>query len=233
MVRLRSVSGVVAVAAVMAVTLGVMPASAAKVKTHLIVELTGAPVTDVSLDVGDPDVTLTTHLDDNCLSAFEHANDKTYGVAVKVDATSVATAAPGTGYSGQDCNSVQSWTIHAVANGDTTVYFDPVVTDNGQGLQNQMAGARVQVHVGTGGIVNPPGFELPAAPAIANAHVPHGSDLAGQCKDAYDGAKNWHGLLIHDVAKWARDNHYNRLKHTFTPNDWNTLVITEVDSLCS
>lgn len=224
-----------AVTALAAGLLAAGPANAAQVKTHVIVELNGSPVSSVSLNVGDPDITLTTQMDDHCLSAFEHANNKTFGIAPSVDAASVATLGPALGYSGLTCSSpAQTWTVHAVANGDTTLHFDPVVTDNGNGLQNQMAGASVQVHVGTGGIVNPPGHERPAAPAVANAHVPHGSTLATTCQNThFAGAKNWHGQLIKDVAHWARDNGYNKTKNTYADDVWITMVTSYVDSLCN
>lgn len=230
--KLRGIA-TVGVALGTAVSLAALPASAAKVKTYIVVEQNGSAVTDVNMNVGDPDVVLVTHLDDNCLSAFEHANDKTYGVARTVDAPSVATVSPSTPYTGQDCNDTQSWTVHAVANGDTTVHFDPVVTENGNGLQQQVGGTSVQVHVGTGGIVNPPGFKRPAAPAIANAHLrPHSAD-ADACKAHYDGANNWRGQVDKAVARWAHENGYNKLKHTFDETYWNNLVMTEVDDLCS
>jgi hypothetical protein len=210
------------------------PASAAQVKTHVVVELNGSSVTSISMNVGDPDVTLMTHMDGKCLSAVEHAQNKSFGIAPSDDNSAVATLAPSLGYSGLECTSPpQSWTVHAVANGDATLRFDPVVTDNGSGLQKQMAGTSVQVHVGQGGIPNPPGHENPAAPAVTNAHVPHGSALADTCKAHYSGAKNWHGRLIKDVAHWARDNGYNKTKDTYSDIAWSNLVTGYVDSLCN
>jgi len=224
-----------ALAAVASVVLLAQPASAAKVKTHVVVELNGSPVSSISMNVGDPDITLTTHMDGNCLSAFEHANNKTFGIAPSDDAPSVATLAPSLGYSGLTCNSAdQSWTVHAVANGDATLHWLPVVTDNGNGLQNQMGGASVTVHVGSGGIVNPPGHGRPAAPAVANAHVPHGSAWADKCQAHYSGAKNWHGRLIKDIAHWARDEHLNKTKDSYATDDlWAAFVEAHVDALCN
>ena len=164
----------------------------------------------------------------------EHAQNKSFGIAPSDDNSAVATLAPSLGYSGLECTSpAQSWTVHAVANGDATLRFDTVVTDNGGGLQNQMAGTSVQVHVGEGGIPNPPGSTNPAAPAVANAHVPHGSAWADTCKAHYSGAKNWHGLLIKAVAHWARDNGYNKTKDTYSDTAWSILAIGFVDSLCN
>jgi hypothetical protein len=238
MKRHRSVAISMVIAAAGAGLLVAAPASAAQIKTHIIVDLNGSPVSSISMTVGGADVTLTTHMDGKCLSAFAHANDKTFGIAPSVDAPSVATLAPSLGYPGLTCESTsQSWNVHAVGNGDTTLRFAPVAnnngTDNGTGLQKQMAGASVQVHVGTGGVDNPPGHGLPAAPAVTNSHVPKGSALADACKAHYSDAKNWHGLLIKEIAKWARDNHYNRLKHTYSEAAWMTLVTTKVDSVCN
>lgn len=223
-----------ALAAVSTGVLTAVPAAASQVKTHVVVELNGTSVSSISMNVGDPDVTLTTHMDGKCLSAVEHAQNKTFGIAPSDDNSAVATLAPSLGYSGLSCESQpQSWTVHAVANGDATLRFDPVVTDNGSGLQNQMAGTSVQVHVGQGGIPNPPGSTNPAAPAVANAHVPHGSPQAATCQAHYSGAKNWHGRLIKDVAHWARDNGYNKTKDTYSDTAWSALVIGYVDSVCN
>ena len=214
------------------------PASAAQVKTHVVVEKVGTAVSSLNLTVGDV-VQLTTHMDGKCLSAVAHAKDKSFGIAPSVDAPSVASLTPTLGYAGLNCDSPdQTWTVTALSNGDTTLYWTPVVTDNspennnGTGLQGQMGGAAVQVHVGTGGTENPPGHGFPAAPAVANSHVPRGSDLAGACKTHYSDAKNWHGLLIKEIAKWARDGHYNKLKHTYNEADWLALVTGKVDAVC-
>lgn len=226
----------VAATALAAGLLGAGTASAAQVKTHVVVDLNGSPVSSISFNtVSDPPITLTTTMDGHCLSAFEHANNKTFGIAPSIDAPAVASVSPTLGYSGLTCTSLpQTWTVTPLAVGDSTLHFDPVVTDNSNGLQNQMAGASVQVHVGTGGIVNPPGFANPAAPAVANAHVPHGSTLADTCKNVhYAGAKNWHGLLIKDVAHWARDNGYNKTKNNYSQTDWDNLVTGFVDTLCN
>lgn len=222
-----------ALAALTTSVLTALPAAAGQVKTHVVVELDGTSVSAITMTAGDT-VTLLTHMDGRCLKAVEHAQNKSFGIAPSDDNSAVATLAPSLGYSGLECDSpAQSWTVHAVTNGDATLRFDPVVSDNVNGLQNQMAGTSVQVHVGQGGIPDPSGHANPAAPAVANAHVPHGSTLAGTCKDHYSGARNWHGRLIKDVAHWARVNGYNKTKDTYSDIAWSNLVTGYVDSVCN
>jgi hypothetical protein len=219
------------------VALSASPALAARVKTHLVVEQSGVDVTSqtIQLDNVNTDTDLTTHLEQGtCLKVFENASDKTYGVTATPDKAGVVEIQT-PNYSGQDCDShsVQTWHLHAVGGGTITLQFDPVTTQTG--LQNQMGPAHVTVEVtgfdnGDDGD-NPPGHKRPAAPAVANVHAPHGSDVAAKCQAHYGGAKNWRGLFMRDITKWARANDLNKLKKTFSSDDaWATFVDTHVDT---
>lgn len=226
---------VVAVGAT-AVALTASPALAARVKSHLVVEQAGVDITGstITLSQSSPDTDVTTHLDGRCSKVFENAADKTFGVTATPDASNVQVQTPN--YSGQKCDSTQTWHLHAVGgNGFVTIQFDPVTTETG--LQNQMGPAQITVEVtgfGDGNGDNPPGHKRPAAPAVANVHVPPGSDLADQCKAHYGGVHNWRGLFMKDIITWSRANHLNKVKQTYSSDDaWAQFVDEHVDGLCT
>jgi len=221
----------VAVATATAGVFAAGAASAAQVKTHVTVS-PGGPFT--LTNPGSLTQIVTVGLDSNCLNAL--GNGQTFGIAASTDNSAVATVSPAS-FSGLQCGQTHDFTITGVGDGGATIHFDAVAKP---GLQKQTAGQSANVTVTGFGTVNPPpnpgGHSRPGAPAVANAYI--SSDVqAAACKTAYDGAKNWHGRLIRDVAHWAAENHLGKAKNDTTrfptDNDWITYVQTEVNTLCS
>ena len=226
----------IALGTLASVALVATPASA-KVKTHMIISHAGTPVTaTIELTNVNNTYVVDATMDDDCVQAFQGHN-QSFGIAVGNDLPAVATVDPTSVAGGLQCDDSQSFTIHAVGDGTTTLRFDPVT--NAPGLQNQMAGQSVTVHVTGFGTVDPPedppGHHRPAAPAVANAYVVHGSSKAESCQDAYGGVKSWHGKLLHEIAQWARDEKkLGNGKQTFPSDDaWISFVQDKVDELCS
>jgi len=222
--------------AVVASAAGVAPAAfAAQVKTHIVVTQNGAAATSPITLVSPNSVsaTVTVGLDGNCLEAFGHDNNQTFGIAAVSDNAAVATVAPDS-WPGLHCGQTHDFVITGHSDGSATISFDAVANT---GLQKQTAGKSFTVNVSGFGTPNPTpnpeGHGKPAPPAVANAHVPHGSALADTCKAHYAGAKNWHGLLIRDIAKWARDNKLNQNKDSYSDNDWLAMITAHVDALCA
>jgi hypothetical protein len=207
------------------------PAFAAQVKTHVTVSPSGA---FTLTSPGSLTQVVTVGLDSNCLNAFGHG--QSFGIAASTDNPAVATVSPAS-FPGLQCGGTHDFMISDVGDGRATIHFDAVATP---GLQKQIAGQSVGVTVSGFGTVNPPpnpdGHSRPGAPAVANAYV--GSDpQKPACMDAYGGAHNWHGRLIHDVARWAATNHLGKAKNDIgqypTDNLWIIHVQDKVDTLCS
>ena len=228
--RRFATAGIAAVA--VGAGLAAVPASAAQVKTHVTVSPSGPfTLTNPSSLIQ----IVTVGLDSNCLSALGHG--QTFGIAASTDNGAVATVSPAS-FGGLQCGQTHDFTITGVGDGGATIRFDAVAKP---GLQKQTAGQSVNVTVTGFGTVNPPpnpdGHERPAAPAVTNAYVKSDSAEADACKAAYDGAKNWHGRLIRDVAKWAASNHLGKAKNDETrfptDNDWIVYVQAQVNLFCS
>ena len=231
MIQRRFAAAGVAAVALAAGLSAAAPASAGQVKTHVTVSPSG-PFT--LTNPGSLTQIVTVGLDGNCLTAL--GTGQSFGIAASTDNAAVATVSP-TSWPGLQCGQTHDFTITGVGDGGATVRFDAVAKP---GLQKQTAGQSVGVTVTGFGTVNPPpdpeGHSRPAAPAVANAYISDDAQAA-KCQAAYDGAKNWHGRLIRDVAKWAAENHLGKAKNDLqqypTDNDWIVHVRTQVDVFCS
>lgn len=220
----------IAIATVGATVLAAGPALAGQghVKTFVAVDPPGPFLFD---GVSGPTTQLVTvGLDPvSCLQPF--SGGQSYTIVAKSDNTDVATV-PTAPSAALQCGQSTTVTITGVGNGGATIEFDAVSTP---GLQGQIKNAQVQVtgqHFTTDGGPNPDGHAKPAAPAVANGLLRADPDQAGTCQTHY-GTHNWHGQLIHAVAKWAAQHHYGKLKNSMGEDEWMTLVENEVISLCS
>lgn len=225
----RLVAAVLAATATIAAgVLSAAPASAAKVKTFVVVTPPG-PFAFDGLS-GPTTQNVQVGLDEqSCLHAF--TGGQSYTIAAKSDNSAVATVSPSV--SGVlNCGDTAPFTITGVGNGGATIQFDAV---SSPGLQSQVTNAHVSVtaqHFGTTPVPDPEGHARPAAPAVANGFLRATPAQADTCK-AFYGTKQWRGQLIHDVAKWAATNHLGKAKQTMSDDDWMTMVENEVIDLCS
>ena len=164
----------------------------------------------------------------SCLQPF--SGGQSYTIVAKSDNTDVASVPPAPSAALQ-CGQSTPVTITGVGNGGATIEFDAV---SAPGLQGQIKNAQVQVHgqnFSTHGGGNPDGHARPAAPSVANGFLRANPDQASTCKT--DLGNNWHGQVIHAVAKWAAEHHYGKLKNSMSDSAWMTLVENEVISACS
>lgn len=237
MKNVRTAACIAAAGAAAAMTLSLTPASAAMVKSHVIVSQGGSPVTSViELTKAAPTTTVTATLDDNCLTVFDNKNNKqTFDIAAGVDVPGTVTVTPASN-APMTCGDSKTFTLTAIANVDkATVRFDAVAAE--PGLQKQIAGASVQVRATgfdvTGGDPQP-GHVPPAAPAVANSFVRANSDVAGTCQAHFDGAKSWHGKLAKAIARWAHEHHYNGpARQAIGDNSWILMVDDQVTATCT
>src|SRR3954447_14956244 len=119
--KLRTAACAVAVGAT-TVALAAAPASAAKVKTHVVVTQGGNPVSSpVALASPSPlSSTVDVGLDGNCLQALQ--NHQTYGIAASTDNSAVATVSPAS-YNSMQCGDTHPFVITAVGDGSATIRF--------------------------------------------------------------------------------------------------------------
>lgn len=224
----RLASAGLTIAAIGASLLAAGPALADHVKTFVTVSPAGPFAFDGVLGPTSQDVQVGLDTD-SCLHAF--SGGQSFTIVAKSDNTDVATV-PTAPSAALQCGDTTTVTITGVGNGGATIQFDAVST---KGLQGQVVNAHVQVsaqNFSTDGGPNPDGHAKPAAPAVANGLLRADSAQAATCKAHY-GTKNWHGQLIHAVAKWAAENHYGKLKNSMGEDEWLKLVEGEVVSLCS
>jgi hypothetical protein len=130
------------------------------------------------------------------------------------------------------CGDTAPFTVTGVGNGGATIHFDAV---SSPGLQGQVTNASVQVtgqNFSGDPVPNPDGHARPAAPAVANGFLRANPDQAATC-EAFYGTHNWHGRLIHAVAKWAAENHLGKAKNSMTDDAWMTMVENEVIDICN
>jgi hypothetical protein len=219
----------------------VMPsASAAPNRSFLyVVQPPGTTaVTSVDIDyAASPTASVSVKLDNNCPNAY--GTGQVYGIAAISSTPAVATVDP-TSVSGLHCGSTgAAFTLTGVANGTTTVRFDPVAKNSG--LQKKLGGVSVTVTVtnaptdgNPGG--PPPAHKRPAAPAVTNAYLDD-PNLKAACKTAYASAgHHWRGALISTVAHWSARNHLSSKKDDTslyaTDNAWIMFVQAKVNELC-
>jgi len=218
----------IAIATVGASLLAAAPASAGHVKTFVTVDPPGPFLLDGTNGPTTQDVSVG--LDTaSCLKAF--SGGQSYTIVAKSDNTAAVTV-PTAPSAALQCGQFTTITITGVGNSGATLTFDAVSTP---GLQGQITNNHVQVttqNFPTDGGGNPDGHARPAAPAVANGLLRADSAQADACKTHF-GTKNWHGQLIHAVAKWAAENHYGKLKNSMGDSEWMTLVEQEVVSVCS